>query len=175
VRGAVELHSLDVVFEVIALTIDICAARMASRMLYLFFTESGAPIVHLGYCYWRWQRTLKRLAIRYRKPYVARHTSVSWNLMIGRNPLLVAKEHGHRLTTMLTVYAGWPEDAVEADILAIRESMNRTARGKPHLSRQHGPRRLNHCSLQPAARSAAAGGRTSVRRRPIRPRRSIWQ
>jgi integrase len=97
----------------------------------LFFTESGAPITQLGYCYWRWQRTLKGLAIRYRKPYVARHTSVSWSLMIGRNPLLVAKEHGHRLTTMLTVYAAWADGAVEADIVAIREAMNRTARPRP--------------------------------------------
>ena len=49
--------------------------------------------------------------------------------MIGRNPLLVAKEHGHRLTTMLTVYAAWAEGAVETDIAAIREAMNRTSRG----------------------------------------------
>jgi hypothetical protein len=46
--------------------------------------------------------------------------------MIGRNPLLVAKEHGHRLTTMLTVYAAWAEGVIEADIAAIREAMNRT-------------------------------------------------
>jgi integrase len=32
---------------------------------------------------------------RYRKPYAARHSSESWNLMIGRNPLSVAKRHGH--------------------------------------------------------------------------------
>jgi hypothetical protein len=94
----------------------------------LFFTDTGAAIQHLGYGYWRWHRTLKRLAIRYRKPYVARHTSVSWNLMAGRNPLLVAKEHGHRLTTMLTVYAAWAEGAVETDIVAIQEAMNRTHR-----------------------------------------------
>jgi integrase len=93
----------------------------------LFFTNAGAPIQQLGYGYWRWQRTLKRLGIRYRKPYVARHTSVSWNLMVGRNPLLVAKEHGHRLTTMLSVYAAWAEGAAESDIIAIREAMNRTA------------------------------------------------
>ncbi len=95
---------------------------------HLFFTDSGAPIRHLGYGHWRWQRTLKRLTIRYRRPYVARHTSVSWNLMAGRNPLLVAKEHGHRLTTMLTVYAAWTEGAVESDIAAIREAMNCTRR-----------------------------------------------
>jgi hypothetical protein len=48
--------------------------------------DAGEPIRYLRYGYWRWHRTLKRLAIRYRKPYVARHTSVSWNLMSGRNP-----------------------------------------------------------------------------------------
>jgi integrase len=52
---------------------------------HLFFTESGAPMADLKYAYWRWQRTLRRLAIRYRKPYMARHTSVSWSLMLGRN------------------------------------------------------------------------------------------
>ena len=98
---------------------------------HLFFTDTGAPIRSLGYGYWRWQRTLKRLAIRYRKPYVARHTSVSWNLMIGRSPLLVAKEHGHRVTTMLSVYAAWTEGAPESDIIAIREAMTCTTRPMP--------------------------------------------
>ena len=70
---------------------------------HLFFTDTGRPIPDVKYPYTRWQRSLQRLAIRYRKPYMARHTSVSWNLMIGRNPLLVAKEHGHRPTTMLSV------------------------------------------------------------------------
>jgi hypothetical protein len=45
--------------------------------------------------------------------------------MIGRNPLLVAKEHGHRLTTMFSVYVAWTEGALEADIVAIRDAMNR--------------------------------------------------
>ncbi|MEA3183435.1 MAG: hypothetical protein QOI59_6958 [Gammaproteobacteria bacterium] len=43
--------------------------------------------------------------------------------MLGRNPLLVAKEHGHRVLTMLTVYAAWTEGAVEADVIALREAM----------------------------------------------------
>jgi len=58
--------------------------------------------------------------MRYRKPYAARHTSFSWNLIIGRNALLVAKEHGHRPSTMLTVYAAWTEGAPESDTRAIR-------------------------------------------------------
>ena len=90
----------------------------------LFFTDDGTPIPDVRHPYQRWERTLKRLPIRYRKPYAARHTSVSWNLMIGRNPLLVSKEHGHRILTMLTVYAAWTEGAVEADIVRIREAMN---------------------------------------------------
>jgi hypothetical protein len=93
---------------------------------HLFFTASGAPMMDLKYAYWRRQRTLRRLAIRYRKPYMARHTSVSWNLMLGGNPLRVAKEHGHRISTMFAVYAAWIEGAADADIGAIRDAMNRT-------------------------------------------------
>jgi hypothetical protein len=93
---------------------------------HLFVTDDGRPIPDAKYPYPRWERTLKRLRIRYRRPYVARHTSVSWNLMMGRNPLLIAKEHGHRILTMLTVYAAWTEGAVEADFWAIHDAMYRT-------------------------------------------------
>jgi hypothetical protein len=62
-------------------------------------------------------------------PYAARHTSVSWNLMIGRNALLVAKEHGHRPLTMLMEYATWTEGAPESDIRAIRRARDGNGRG----------------------------------------------
>ena len=102
---------------------------------HLFFTDEGAPIPDVRYPYSRWERTLRRLGIRYRRPYAARHTSVSWNLMLGRNPLLVAKEHGHRVLTMLTVYAAWTEGAVEADLIALREAMGYARRKSPrHLA-----------------------------------------
>jgi hypothetical protein len=90
----------------------------------LFFTAEGGPIRELAYPYARWQRTLRSLAIRYRKPYAARHSSVSWDLMIGRNPLFVAKQHGHSLTTMLSIYAAWVEGAQEVDVVAIRAAIN---------------------------------------------------
>jgi integrase len=61
------------------------------------------------------------MKVRYREPYNARHSSVSWNLMIGKNPLWVAKQHGHSVQTMLEVYAAWTEGAKEADIEAIRQ------------------------------------------------------
>lgn len=51
--------------------------------------------------------------------------------MAGKNPLWVAKQHGHSITTMLRVYAAWAEDMVESDVDAILRSMNRHARLKP--------------------------------------------
>ena len=48
---------------------------------------------------------MKRLGIRHRKPYAARHTSVSWNLIVGKSPLRTAKEHGHSVETMWRVYS----------------------------------------------------------------------
>ena len=91
---------------------------------HLFFKASGAPIRNLQYPYVRWRRTLDRLGtIRYRKPYCARHSSVSWDLMVGHKPLWVAKQHGHSITTMLRVYTAWAEGAIEADIKAIGRAM----------------------------------------------------
>jgi hypothetical protein len=63
------------------------------------------------------------MKVRYRDPYNARHSSVSWNLMIGGNPLRMAKNHGHGVQTMLEVYAAWIEGAQESDVEAIREAM----------------------------------------------------
>jgi integrase len=93
----------------------------------LFFHANGQPIQRLCEVHRRWQQTLKRLAVRYRTPYTARHTSVSWNLMIGRKPLFVAQQHGHRILTMLTVYAAWTEGSPEADIGSIRRAMQAPA------------------------------------------------
>ena len=90
---------------------------------HLFFTATGAPIRRLHVPFSHWRGTLRRLPIRYRKPYVARHSSVSWDPMIGRNPLWVAKQHGHSLLTMLRVLRRLDADALETDAAAIRETM----------------------------------------------------
>jgi hypothetical protein len=37
--------------------------------------------------------------------YSARHSSVNWNLMVGKNPLWVAMPHGYSVQTMLDTYA----------------------------------------------------------------------
>jgi hypothetical protein len=59
----------------------------------------------------------------------AGHSSVSWNLILGNNPLRVAEQHGHSLQTMLAVYAAWTEGAKTEDIEAIKRAMESGARG----------------------------------------------
>jgi hypothetical protein len=43
--------------------------------------------------------------------------------MTGRNLLWVAKQHGHSVQVMLTMYAAWLEGATETDIQAIKAAM----------------------------------------------------
>ncbi len=44
---------------------------------YVFVQSSGAPLLNLQYPQSRWRRTLSALNLRYRRPYTARHSSVS--------------------------------------------------------------------------------------------------
>ena len=66
--------------------------------------------------------------VRYRDPYSARHSCVSWNLMAGKNILWVAKQHGHSVSTLLTTYAAWTEGATDADVEAIKRAMEQRPR-----------------------------------------------
>jgi hypothetical protein len=75
--------------------------------------------------------------------------------MLGRNPLLVAKEHGHRIITMLTVYAAWTEGAVESDIAAIRAARKQ--------------KRSSARGTASAVRKAAIPTRTYVHEEPMLP------
>ena len=89
----------------------------------VFFKEDGGTIRSLQYPWVRWRRTLQvTLKARYREPYNARHSSVSWNLMMGKNPLWVAKQHGHSVHTMLDTYAAWIEGATATDVQAIENA-----------------------------------------------------
>ena len=111
---------------------------------HLFFHGNGEAIRDLRTVYPRWRRTLRRLGLRYRKPYTAHHSSVSWDLMLGRNPLFVAKQQGHSVLTMLSVYAAWTRDTQEAEVVSIQRAMQavrlRVAQGGDgsHGGRCHG-------------------------------------
>jgi integrase len=115
-------RALDVLKRHLALRARLVLAGQI-RHEHLFFKEDGSAIGNLQYPWVRWRRTLRALKARYRDPYNARHSSVSWNLMVGKNPLWVAKQHGHSVQTMLEVYAAWTEGANESDIEAIKRAM----------------------------------------------------
>ena len=66
---------------------------------------------------------VSKAQVRYREPYNARHSWISWRLMVGTNVLLVAKEDGHSIQTMLSTYARWTEGATEADVATIKRAM----------------------------------------------------
>jgi integrase len=91
---------------------------------HVFFVETGESFRSLHHPQRRWRKTLQSLKVRYRRPYTARQTSVSWSLMAGKNPLWVAKQHGHSIATMLRAYAAWAEGTAEVDVEAIKRSMN---------------------------------------------------
>jgi hypothetical protein len=116
-------RALDVLKRHLALRARLVLAGQI-RHEHLFFKEDGSPIGNLQYPWVRWRRTLRALKARYRDPYNARHSSVSWNLMVGKNPLWVAKQHGHSVQTMLEVYAAWTEGAKESDIEAAQPPAN---------------------------------------------------
>lgn len=59
-----------------------------------------------------WKPVLKRLGIRYRRPYNTRHTYATMCLMAGAAPAWVARQLGHKNSKMLhEVYAKWIDGA----------------------------------------------------------------
>ena len=94
---------------------------------HVFFKDDGEPIRHLHYGWKRWRHSLERLDLRPRAPYKARHSFITWNLMIGKNPLWVAKQHGHSAHLMLDVYANWLDGPDAPEIAGIEQAMQRSA------------------------------------------------
>jgi hypothetical protein len=60
--------------------------------------------------------------------------------MIGKNPLFVARQHGHSLVTMWRTYAAWTDGALESDIGLIRAAMEGSV---PELAQSSAER---HCA-----------------------------
>lgn len=67
-----------------------------------------------------WTPSLKRLGIRYRRPYNMRHSYATAMLMAGMNPAFCAGQLGHSVEMFLTTYARWiggDRDALEMNRL----------------------------------------------------------
>jgi integrase len=54
-----------------------------------------------------WKSTLKGLGIRYRRPYIMRHTYATLGIMSGARPGFLANQLGHSLQVFFQVYAKW--------------------------------------------------------------------
>ena len=89
------------------------------------FPPAGG-LFHLSYPYKRRRYVLRTLGTRYRDAYNARHSFISWSLMIGKNILKLAEEDGHSVQTMLSTYAAWTKGATEADVETIKAAMERS-------------------------------------------------
>ena len=73
---------------------------------------TGAPWADIRSQLRIWQRCVKRLGLRYREPYQARHTFATLALMAGANPSYIARQLGHTNANMLfRVYSKWIDGA----------------------------------------------------------------
>jgi hypothetical protein len=117
-------RALEVLRRHLALREEYVAAGKI-RHQHLFFLEDGRPISDPEITRWRWSESITALSIRRRGPYHARHSSVTWQLMLGKNLLWVAKQHGHSVEVMLRMYASWLDGATDTDIHAIRQAMEK--------------------------------------------------
>ena len=90
---------------------------------FVFFKDDGEPIRSLKYPYMRWRYVMEKFGLRYRDPYTARHSCVSWHLMLGKNLMWCARQHGHSVPVMLSNYGTWIENATDADVEEIKRSL----------------------------------------------------
>jgi integrase len=58
-----------------------------------------------------WAPALKRLGIRYRRPYNMRHTYATMMLMAGMTPAFCARQLGHSVEVFLRTYSKWMDGA----------------------------------------------------------------
>lgn len=65
-----------------------------------------------------WVPTLRKLEMRWRPPYNARHTYATLMLMAGMRPAFCARQMGHAIEVFLNVYARWLDG--DSDDLEMR-------------------------------------------------------
>jgi integrase len=71
-----------------------------------------------------WEPCLKRLGIRYRRPYQMRHTYATFMLMAGAKPAWAARQLGHSLQIFLSTYARWMESSADdAEVGRLNEAL----------------------------------------------------
>jgi integrase len=69
-----------------------------------------------------WRPTLRRLGIRYRRPYCCRHTYATMMLMAGARPAWCAKQMGHSVRVFHEDYAKWIDGQRDDAEMALVEA-----------------------------------------------------
>ncbi len=78
-----------------------------------------------------WEPCLKRLGLRYRRPYQMRHTYATQMLMAGMNPAFAARQLGHSVEVFLSTYAKWIDGERDgAEMARIEGVLTRALPGK---------------------------------------------
>jgi hypothetical protein len=96
---------------------------------------------------------------------------VSWNLMIGENPLWVSRQHGHRVATMFSTYAAWMDGALESDIAIIEGAMNREKSAAQLITQKS----LAKSPVAELGTRLATGEEPEVRKSPENRPRKKWR
>jgi integrase len=69
-----------------------------------------------------WRPTLRRLGIRYRRPYCCRHTYATMMLMAGARPAWCARQMGHSVRVFHEDYATWIDGQRDDHEMALVEA-----------------------------------------------------
>jgi len=92
---------------------------------YVFCNAAGSAHCHRNITKRIWRPLLRRLKLKYRRPYQTRHTAATLWLAAGENPEWIARQMGHTTTEMLfTVYSRFVPNLTRKDGSAINSILN---------------------------------------------------
>jgi integrase len=84
-----------------------------------------------------WTPTLKRLGIRYRRPYNMRHTYATAMLMAGMNAAFCARQMGHSIEMFHKTYARWMDgDQNAAEMARLEKSFSALELPQPGIEKR---------------------------------------
>lgn len=81
--------------------------RMAGEHVFLNPKDNAPWFEEMAYRRGYWEKAIKAIGIRYRKPYNSRHTYAAMMLMAGMTPAFCAKQLGHSVEIFLKTYSKW--------------------------------------------------------------------
>lgn len=95
---------------------------------FVFCTDKGTPYNYSNISNRIWYPTLKKLKLKFRRPYQTRHTAATLWLAAGESPEWIARQMGHTSTKMLfTVYSRFVPNVTRMDGAAFESLISSDA------------------------------------------------